>query len=219
VSEIDRAGRHGDEAAETTAPIRVAVVDDQPLVREGLRALLERAGDIQVVGEAGDGREGIALVRRTRPRVVLMDVRMPGIDGITATSTILDDPDLVRTAVVVLTTFDTDRHVFDAIRAGAAGFLLKDTSPDALRDAVRVVARGEALLSPAVTARVMAAARTRGRLARGPRADRGPHRTGARGPRHRRAWPEQRRDRGAAVHQPGHGADPRGPAPDEDVGA
>jgi DNA-binding NarL/FixJ family response regulator len=160
VSEIDRTGPNGDEASESTEPIRVAVVDDQPLVREGLRALLERAGDIQVVGEAGDGREGIALVRRTRPGVVLMDVRMPGIDGIAATSAILADPDLVGTAVVVLTTFDTDRHVFDAIRAGAAGFLLKDTSPDALRDAVRVVARGDALLSPAVTARVMAAART-----------------------------------------------------------
>jgi DNA-binding NarL/FixJ family response regulator len=140
--------------------IRVVIVDDQALVREGLRALLERAPDLEVVGEAGDGHQGILTTRRTRPDVVLMDVRMPGLDGISATETILADPRLDAVRVVVLTTFDTDEHVFDAIRAGAAGFLLKDTSPDALRDAVRVVARGDSLLSPAVTARVMQAARS-----------------------------------------------------------
>jgi len=140
--------------------IRVVIVDDQALVREGLRALLERAPDIEVVGEAGDGRQGLLATRRTRPDVVLMDVRMPGLDGISATEAILADPGLDAVRVVVLTTFDTDENVFDAIRAGAAGFLLKDTSPDALRDAVRVVARGDALLSPAVTARVMEAARS-----------------------------------------------------------
>jgi DNA-binding NarL/FixJ family response regulator len=140
--------------------IRVVIIDDQALVREGLRALLERGRDIEVVGEAPDGRQGILTTRRTRPDVVLMDVRMPGVDGISATEEIVADPDLGGVRVVVLTTFDTDEHVFDAIRAGAAGFLLKDTSPDALRDAVRVVARGESLLSPAVTARVMEAARS-----------------------------------------------------------
>lgn len=140
--------------------IRVVVVDDQALVREGLRALLERAADIEVVGEAADGRDAVHVTRRLRPDVVLMDVRMPGTDGIVAAEQILGDETLVSTKVVVLTTFDTDEHVFAAIRAGASGFLLKDTSPDGLRDAVRVVARGESLLSPAVTARVMKAARS-----------------------------------------------------------
>lgn len=140
--------------------IRVVVVDDQALVREGLRALLDRAADIEVVGEAADGRDAVHVTRRLRPDVVLMDVRMPGTDGIVAAEQILGDETLVSTKVVVLTTFDTDEHVFAAIRAGASGFLLKDTSPDGLRDAVRVVARGESLLSPAVTARVMKAARS-----------------------------------------------------------
>ncbi len=138
--------------------IRVVLVDDQPLVREGLRALLDRAEDITVVGEAADASAGVALVRREQPDVVLMDVRMPGGDGIEATRRIVADPGLRHVHVVVLTTFDTDEHLFDAVRAGAAGFLLKDTSPDDLRDAVRVVAGGDALLSPAVTRRVMRAA-------------------------------------------------------------
>ncbi|MFD0204854.1 MULTISPECIES: response regulator transcription factor [Saccharothrix] len=141
--------------------IRVVLVDDQPLVREGLRALLGRAEDITVVGEAADAAGGVALVRRERPDVVLMDIRMPGGDGIGATRRIVADPDLRHVHVVVLTTFDTDEHLFDAVRAGAAGFLLKDTSPDDLRNAVRVVAGGDALLSPAVTRRVMRAAAAR----------------------------------------------------------
>ena len=141
--------------------IRVVLVDDQPLVREGLRALLDRAEDITVVGEAADAAAGVALVRRERPDVVLMDIRMPGGDGIEATRRIVADPGLRHVHVVVLTTFDTDEHLFDAVRAGAAGFLLKDTSPDDLRDAVRVVAGGDALLSPAVTRRVMHAAASR----------------------------------------------------------
>lgn len=147
-------------SSQPSEAIRVVVVDDQALVREGLRALLDRAADIEVVGEAADGRDAVHVTRRLRPDVVLMDVRMPGTDGIAATEQILGDEILVATKVVVLTTFDTDEHVFAAIRAGASGFLLKDTSPDALRDAVRVVARGESLLSPAVTARVMKAARS-----------------------------------------------------------
>ncbi|GAB3063436.1 response regulator transcription factor [Micromonospora schwarzwaldensis] len=139
-------------------PVRVVVVDDQHLVRTGLRALLERAPDIVVVGEAGDGGGGVAVVREQRPDLVLMDVRMPGGDGLAATRRILADPALTGVQVVVLTTFDDDEYLFEAIRAGAAGFLLKDTPPDALRDAVRVVAGGDALLSPAVTRRVLAAA-------------------------------------------------------------
>ncbi|MDA3649737.1 response regulator transcription factor [Saccharopolyspora indica] len=138
--------------------IRVVLVDDQYLVREGLRGLLERAEDITVVGEAADGNAGFAVVHRERPDVVLMDIRMPGGDGLAATRRILADPDLAEVQVVLLTTFDTDEHVFDAVRAGAAGFLLKDTGPDDLRNAVRVVARGDALLSPSVTRRVMRAA-------------------------------------------------------------
>lgn len=138
--------------------LRVVLVDDQHLVRAGLRALLERAPDITVVGEAADGAMGLAVVRAERPDVVLMDVRMPGTDGLTATRRILADPALAAVRVVVLTTFDDDEHLFEAIRAGAAGFLLKDTAPDALRDAVRTVAGGDALLSPAVTRRVLAAA-------------------------------------------------------------
>jgi DNA-binding NarL/FixJ family response regulator len=137
--------------------IRVALVDDQHLVRAGLRALLERPGDITVVGEAGDGDAGVALVRAERPDVVLMDVRMPGTDGLAATRRIVADPALRDVRVVVLTTFDTDEHVFEAIRLGASGFLLKDAGPDELRRAVRVVAAGEALLAPAVTRRVLQA--------------------------------------------------------------
>jgi DNA-binding NarL/FixJ family response regulator len=142
------------------SPVRVGVADDQPLVREGLRALLDRAGDIEVVGEADSGPAAVALARRHRPDVLLMDLRMPGGDGITATRRIVEDPDLRAVAVVVLTTFDTDRTVLDAVRAGASGFLLKDTGPDELRAAVRVVAAGEALLSPGVTRAVMRAAAT-----------------------------------------------------------
>ena len=137
--------------------IRVALVDDQHLVRAGLRALLERPGDITVVGEAGDGDAGVALVRAERPDVVLMDVRMPGTDGLAATRLIVADPALRDVRVIVLTTFDADEHVFEAIRLGASGFLLKDAGPDELRRAVRVVAAGEALLAPAVTRRVLRA--------------------------------------------------------------
>ncbi|GAB3157777.1 response regulator transcription factor [Micromonospora sonneratiae] len=139
-------------------PLRVVLVDDQHLIRTGLRAVLERAPDITVVGEAGDGAAGLEVVRTQRPDVVLMDVRMPGVDGIGATRRILADPHLSRVQVVMLTTFDDDEYLFEAIRAGAAGFLLKDTTPDALREAVRTVAGGDALLSPAVTRRVLAAA-------------------------------------------------------------
>ncbi len=151
--------------------IRIVLVDDQELVRAGLRPLAQHDGDIEVVGEAGDGRAGVALVRDLRPDVVLMDVRMPRMDGLEATRAIVADPALKDVRVLVLTTFDEDEHVFAAIRAGASGYLLKDVSPAELRAAIRTVADGDSLLSPAVTATVMRAvaagppARDTGRLA------------------------------------------------------
>ena len=135
--------------------IRVVVVDDQELVRAGLKALAERDGDIEVVAEAGTGREGIAVVRQYVPEVALMDIRMPVLDGIEATRMIVAEPALAGVRVVILTTFDHDEYVFDALHAGASGFLLKDLDPDDLRHAVRVVAGGEALLAPSVTRRLI----------------------------------------------------------------
>jgi DNA-binding NarL/FixJ family response regulator len=137
-------------------PIRVVLADDQTLVRAGFRALLERSDDIEVAGEAADGAAAVELVRRTTPDVVLMDVRMPALDGIEATRRIVGDPALAEVKVVVLTTFEVDEYVFGALRAGASGFLLKDVDPDDLRAAVRLVAAGQALLSPSVTRRVIA---------------------------------------------------------------
>ena len=135
--------------------IRVVLVDDQELVRTGLRALAERDGDITVVGEARTGRSGLSRVRELRPDVVLMDIRMPEMDGLQATREIVADPGLDGVRVLVLTTFDEDEHVLEAIRSGAAGYLLKDVSPTDLREAIRVVATGESLLSPAVTGTVL----------------------------------------------------------------
>ncbi|WP_127573437.1 response regulator [Georgenia faecalis] len=135
--------------------IRVVLVDDQELVRTGLRTLVEHDGDIAVVGEAETGRSGLRRVREMRPDVVLMDIRMPDLDGLEATRQIVADAALADVRVLVLTTFDEDEHVFEAIRAGAAGYLLKDVSPGDLRAAVRVVAAGESLLAPSVTRTVM----------------------------------------------------------------
>jgi DNA-binding NarL/FixJ family response regulator len=135
--------------------IRVVLADDQALVRSGLRALLTNSDDVQVVGEASDGREAIAVVTRTQPDVVLMDVRMPGVDGIAATQRITSDQRLSEVAIIMLTTFDDDDQIFAAIRAGASGYLLKDAEPDDLREAIRVVAAGDALLSASITRKVM----------------------------------------------------------------
>ena len=137
------------------AVIRVVLADDQALVRSGLRALLANSNDIHVVGEAADGREAVAVVTRTQPDVVLMDIRMPGVDGISATQRISADQRLSDVAIIMLTTFDEDDQIFAAIRAGASGYLLKDAEPDDLREAIRVVAAGDALLSASVTRKVM----------------------------------------------------------------
>jgi DNA-binding NarL/FixJ family response regulator len=135
--------------------IRIVLADDQALIRSGLRSLLANSNDLQVVGEAGSGREAVAVVTRTQPDVVLMDVRMPGLDGIAATRQITADPSLSEVAIIMLTTFDEDDQIFAAIRAGASGYLLKDAEPDDLRQAIRIVAAGDALLSASVTRKVM----------------------------------------------------------------
>ena len=142
--------------------VRVLLADDQTLVRAGFRSLLERAGDIEVAAEAADGAQAVELARSARAEVVQMDVRMPVLDGIEATRRIAADPALAGVKVVVLTTYELDEYVFDALRAGACGFLTKDVEPDELRRAVRVAAAGDALLSPGATRRVVAefAART-----------------------------------------------------------
>ena len=136
--------------------IRVLVADDQTLVRAGFRVLVESASDLEVVGEAGDGVQAVELADQHRPDVVLMDIRMPGMDGLEATRRIvaLDQAEDVR--VLVLTTFDLDEYVYEALRAGASGFLLKDTPPAELLAAIRVVAAGEALLAPSITRRLIA---------------------------------------------------------------
>jgi DNA-binding NarL/FixJ family response regulator len=137
--------------------IRVLLADDQALLRGAFRLLLTREPDMEVVGEAADGNEAINQARALRPDVVLMDIRMPHLDGLEATRAIARDPDLAATRVLILTTFEVDEYVFQAIRAGASGFLLKECEPTELLQAVRVVARGEALLAPSITRRLIAA--------------------------------------------------------------
>lgn len=149
--------------------LRVLIADDEALVRGGFRVLIDAEPGMTVVGEAGDGATTVDLVRRTRPHVVLMDIRMPGVDGITATRRIAADDDLVGVHVLVLTTFDHDENVIEALGAGAAGFLVKNTEPRQLLHGIRVVAGGEALLSPGLTRRLVA------RLVGGPGAPRVDH--------------------------------------------
>jgi DNA-binding NarL/FixJ family response regulator len=136
--------------------IRVLIVDDQALVRAGFRMILDAEREIEVVGEAADGREAIDLTGETRPDVVLMDIRMPELDGLEAARRILADGDGDTPKLLMLTTFDLDEYVYEALRAGASGFLLKDTPPEQLVAAIRVIAAGEALLSPSITRRVIA---------------------------------------------------------------
>jgi DNA-binding NarL/FixJ family response regulator len=136
--------------------IRVLLVDDQPLVRAGLRVLFEGELDIAVAGEAANGEEALSLARHTRPDVVLMDIRMPVLDGLEATRQITSEPELDAIKVLILTTFESDEYVFEALRAGASGFLLKDAEPVDLLQAVRVIDGGEALLAPSVTRRLIA---------------------------------------------------------------
>ncbi|MFE3993096.1 response regulator [Streptomyces goshikiensis] len=136
--------------------IRVLLADDQQLVRAGFRALLDAQPGIEVAGEAADGAEALRLVRALRPDIALMDIRMPGLDGLAATRAITGDPALASVKVVMLTTFDLDEYVFEAIRSGASGFLVKDTEPEELLRAVRAVVAGDALLSPGVTRRLIA---------------------------------------------------------------
>jgi len=135
--------------------IRVAIADDQQLIRAGFRSLLEAEPDIEIVGEAGSGSEAVSLAVATRPDVMLMDIRMPDGDGLWATEQIVGNPDLGQTHIVIVTTFELDEYVGRALRAGASGFLVKDTEPDEFIRAVHVVAAGDALLSPTVTRRLL----------------------------------------------------------------
>lgn len=136
--------------------MRVLVADDQTTVRAGFAALIAAQEEMEIAGEAGDGREAVDIARRVFPHVVLMDIRMPVLDGVEATRLICDDRTLTSTRVLVLTTFDLDEYVYAALRAGASGFLLKDAGPDELLHAIRIVAAGDALLAPSITKRLIA---------------------------------------------------------------
>jgi DNA-binding NarL/FixJ family response regulator len=143
------------EASTAACPVRVLLVDDQPLLRTGFRMILESEPDIAVVGEAGDGEKAVAEARILQPDVVLMDIRMPRMDGVEATRLITGSVRAGGVKVLVLTTFDLDEYIVEALRAGASGFLLKDVPPDDLVDAIRIVARGDAVVAPTVTRRLL----------------------------------------------------------------
>ena len=198
-------------------PIRVLVVDDQDLVRGGFKAILGTYEGIEIVGEARNGADAVQEAQRLRPDVVLMDIRMPEMNGIEATRAITGNPLLAKTRVLVLTTFDVDEYVYDALGAGASGFLLKDADPDEIVAAIRVVARGDALIQPSVMRRLVETFVAAGRLGRrrcgrdSPRRADEPHRPRARDPRAGGPGPFQRRDRRRAVHLAGHGEDASGP--------
>ena len=196
--------------------IRVLLVDDQPLIRTGLRALLDAEDDLEVVAEAEHGEAAVELAAEHHPDLVLMDVQMPVLDGIEATRRIVGDERLADVRVVVLTNYGLDEYVFDALRAGASGFLVKDTEPEEIVQALRVVADGDALLSPGITRRLISEFVARPAevvsAATLDAADR--TRTGGRRARRQRA--EQRRDRRAPRRQPDHGEDAREPGDDQD---
>jgi DNA-binding NarL/FixJ family response regulator len=150
--------------------VRVIIADDQQLVRAGFRLILERQTDVEVVGEAADGAQAVSLVREMTPDVVLMDIRMPEVDGIEATRRIRSDPDAAHVSIIMLTTFDMDEYVYEALRAGANGFLLKDLPPEQLVDAVLAVGKGETLLAPTVTRRLIEHFTATARTAQPPKA-------------------------------------------------
>src|SRR4029450_3865129 len=151
-----RAARPPPTRPSTLMTITVLLADDQALVRGGLRLIVNTHDDIPVVAEASDGHQAIELARRLRPDVVLMDIRMPHLDGLEATRQLSSDQALAATRLLILTTFDLDAYVYEALRAGARGFLLKDAPPEQLVDAIRIVARGDALLAPSITRRLIA---------------------------------------------------------------
>jgi DNA-binding NarL/FixJ family response regulator len=186
--------------------IDVLIADDQDLIRLGLRTLIDAEDGLRVVGEAADGLAAVSLAHETHPHIVLMDVRMPGIDGIEATRRLAADPAMRETRVIVLTTFELDQYVFDALRHGASGFLTKDTKPADLLRAIRLVAAGEALLSPSVTRRVAPGSHTAA-----PSAAERPDRPGTGDRRPGRRGAEQRRDRRTARGQLGDRAYARQP--------
>jgi DNA-binding NarL/FixJ family response regulator len=148
--------------------IRVVLADDQPMVRVGLRVLIDSEADLTVVGEAENGTDALAVIRRTRPDVAMLDIRMPGLDGLGVLREVAADPALADTSVVMVTTFEMDEYVFEALRSGASGFLVKDAEPAELLRAVRVVFAGESLLSPSVTRRLIGAFAARGPSSQAP---------------------------------------------------
>ena len=141
--------------ASAPSPVRVLIADDEALIRAGFNALLSSAPDLDVVGEASDGIRAVHQAKALRPDVVLMDIRMPVMDGLEATKVILDSDPVTPPRILIVTTFDQDEHVFEALRGGASGFVLKDTPPEQLLDAIRIVAAGDALLAPAITRRLI----------------------------------------------------------------
>ena len=195
--------------------IRVLLVDDQQLLRSGLRSLLDAEDDITVVGEAGDGDDAVTRTSEHGPDVVLMDIRMPRTDGLSATRTITADPSLADVRIVILTTFEHDEYIFEALRSGASGFLVKDTEPSELIRAVRTAAAGDSLLSPSVTRTLIAEYASRAKPARLAPEPRRAHRARARGHHPRRRRAVQRRDRRPARDQPDDRQDPRQPGDDQ----